>query len=330
MRSASRALVGVLLVALGTAVGPVATHAEDPPRAEDLLAPGEPVARDFPADVLALLPNDLQEERAAIKTWADPRVGGWGGNLAGGASCRGWSAQRGHRTPVFLVHGTLVDAEYWRKSPVGDEIVNVRQRFLDDGYAPCELWAISYDGAPGYATSNDINVEEVYAFITRVQAYLGAPKVDVLAHSLGVTVVRKAGYVHPDLYQRIRNLVLIAGANHGTTTCRGLAGKNYSTVCDEVDPASPWLAELNRGPGGRGETPAGPRYLVTYDGTGLADNFYLGPDGQSPALQGSRACNVAMPLVPHNSLAYRASSVDVYLTFFRTGTCPPTAPGVFG
>jgi pimeloyl-ACP methyl ester carboxylesterase len=322
------ALLTGVLVAMTMTSGARIASAEDTPRAEDLIAPGEPVARDFPDDVLPLLPNDLQEERAALKNWTDPRVGGWGGTLAGGASCRNWSARPGHRTPVFLVHGTLVDAEYWRKSEVGDEIVNVRQRFLDDGYAPCELWAISYDGAPGYATANDINTEEVYTFITRVQAYLGASKVNVMAHSLGVTVVRKAAYVHPDLYRRIRDLVLIAGANHGTTTCRGLAGKNYSTVCDEVDPASPWLAQLNAGPGGQGETPAGPHYLVTYDGTGLADNFYLGPDGQSPALLGPRACDVAMPLVPHNSLAYSAPAVGVYLTFFRTHTCPNTAPGL--
>jgi len=154
--------------------------------------------------------------------------------LAGGASCKDWSKRPGHRVPVILVHGTLVDAEYWRKSEVGEAIVNVRQRFLDDGYAPCELWAISYDGAPGYATYNDINTEEVYQFISRVRSYLGASRVDVLAHSLGVTVFRKAAFAHPDLYARTRDLILIAGANHGTTTCR------VRTVSTSVRSATKW------------------------------------------------------------------------------------------
>jgi hypothetical protein len=88
-----------------------------------------------------------------------------------------------------------------------------------------------------------------------------------------------------------------------------------------VAPGSAWLAELNAGPSGRGETPAGPRYLVTFDGTGLADNFYLGPDGNSPALQGSRACNHPMPLTPHNSLAYGGPAVAFYLQFLRTSIC---------
>ena len=51
-------------------------------------------------------------------------------------------------------------------------------------------------------------------------------------------------------------------------------------------------------------------------------NFYLGPDAQSPTLQGKRVCNHPMPYTAHNSFAIARSAIDVYLAFLRTGVCP--------
>jgi hypothetical protein len=167
----------LLLVVLALLSAPVWPAAAGPPVAiEDTLAPSEPVSRDFPADFLTRLPLDLQEQTASQTSWKDPHVGGWGGTLTGGASCAGW--YRSHRSthrPVVFVHGNTSDAEFWRGSDSGDGTTeNVRARFLAAGYAPCELWAVSYDGSPGYFTYNDINTAEVYSFITGVKDYLGA------------------------------------------------------------------------------------------------------------------------------------------------------------
>ena len=315
------------LLALVTAVAIAQPGLADPPVAlEDTLAPSEPTARDFPTDFLPRLPLDAQEQRASVKDWKDPHVGGWGGTLAGGPSCRSWYAQHPTaRPPVVFVHGNTSDAEFWRGSDSGEGTTeDVQARFLAAGYQLCQLWAISYDGASGgYFTYNDINVSEVYAFLSQVRDYLGAPSVDVVSHSLGVTIVRKAGLLHPEMYGWLRSFVGLAGANHGTTTCRGrgAGGTADSSICLETEPGSDWLAELNAGPHHKGEAPPGPHYLTMYDGSGLVDDFYLGPDAQSPALQGKRVCNRPMPYTAHNSFAIARSAIDIYLAYLQTGVC---------
>ncbi|MDQ3963723.1 MAG: lipase family protein [Actinomycetota bacterium] len=304
MAAAIRVLIGV--VAVGVLAAPQAawgTHIEK------LIGPSEP-ARDFPTDFMSLLPNDLQEEIADRPKWTDRRVGGWGGT--GEPSC---PPGRIRNRPVIFVHGNTEDASFWRAAPSGDgTIVNVRQSFIDGGYCAGELWAISYTGGRGYFTYNDINAEELYLFIQAVLDYTRWREVDIVAHSLGVTVLRKAALLFPELYDQMASFVAIAGANHGTTSCRGAGEAHVSHVCEETHPDSPllaneWLHDLNA----FGETPDGPRYLTIYDGSGLADHFYLGPDASSPRLEG--ACNFEMPFTAHNTLARGAAAVKVYLDF---------------
>jgi len=320
VRPLRRAFAGALVL-LGVSVLTPVAHADPPVPIEDTLAPGEPVARDFPADFVPLLPLDRQEERASLKFWVDLHVGGWGGTLTGGPSCNGWSAQHPEQTPVILLHGTTYDAEFWRESDSGNgTIVNVRDRLLSEGYDACAVWALSYDGARGYFTYDDINTDEVYDFIGAVRAYLGADAVDVVAHSLGVTITRKAGLVHPDLYSHMRAFVALGGPNHGSSDCRGVGQAHGSYVCEELEPGSAWLAELNAGPDGEGEAPPGPRYLTLEDPIG--DNFYVAIDAASPKLAGADVCNHEIPGVFHNGLAVSEPSVTEYIAFLKDGTCP--------
>lgn len=277
---------------------------------ERIIGPEEP-KRDFPAAFLALLPDDRQQEIAAYPQWNDPRIGGWGGMWGPGCK-RGRVRQR----PVIFVHGNSEDAWFWNAAPSGSTIVNVRDAFVNAGYCEDELWAISYTGRKGYFTYNDINTHELEAFVDAVLQYTKAREVDVVAHSLGVTVVRKAAFVSPGLSDQMAHFVAIAGANHGTTTCRGAGEAKVSHVCEEVHPGSAWLDELNS----RGETPSGPRYLTIYDGSGFADQFYIGPDADSPRLQG--ACNFAMPGTAHNTLARGEAAVKIYLAFIRESALP--------
>lgn len=277
---------------------------------ESYVGPGEPT-RDFPAAFQELLPIDSQSKGAATP-WSDPRIGGWGGG-----PCP--PGQRG-QTPVVFVHGNGGHAGHWSLEVPDGPWVNVRQHFLDAGYCPRQLWAMSYDGAGSYSTYDDVNVPDVYLFIKAVRQYLDIRKVDVIAHSLGVTVFRKAAFVHPGLYKHVRRFVAIAGATEGTTTCRGSAERGLLHVCDEVAPGAKWLAELNS----IGHTPRGPEYLTLYDGTGVGDDFYLGPDALSPQLRG--ACNHAMPFTDHFSLGWSPGAVEVYLAFVREGTLPACDP----
>jgi pimeloyl-ACP methyl ester carboxylesterase len=277
---------------------------------EKYIGPGEPT-RDFPKDFLPLLPKDRQSH-ALANPWDDPHVGGWGSD-----EC---PAAHRPRTPVVFVHGNGGHAGHWTLEGSEPAWINVRQAFLDAGYCPRELWAISYDGAGSYSTYDDINAPEVYKFIEAVRGYLGVGKVDVVTHSLGVTVLRKAAFDHREMYDYIRRFVAIAGATQGTTTCRGTVGTGLLHVCDEVGPGSVWLKKLNS----IGQTPAGPQYLTIYDGTGVADDFYLGPDALSPQMQG--ACNHAIPYMDHFSLGWSRQAVEIYLAFLRDRELPSCTP----
>ena len=294
------ALVVMIVIIIGAfASGARADHWEK------YIGPDEPT-RDFPEDFLPLLPKDKQA-KAMTNPWEDPHVGGWGSD----------ECPAGHRarTPVVFVHGNGGHAGHWEMdyAPLW---VSARSVFLEAGYCPRELWAVSYDGAGSYSTYDDVNTSEVYRFIEAVRTYLRVPKVDVVAHSLGVTVVRKAAFERPDLYRHMRRFVAIAGATEGTTTCRGTAEQGVLHVCDEVAPGSAWLAELNS----KGHTPPGPEYLTLYDGTGIADDFYLGPDALSPQLKG--ACNHALPGTDHFTLGWGPQAVQIYLDFLRLGELP--------
>lgn len=303
MKRSLIAVLAVILVGAMTA-GARADHWEK------YVGPDEPT-RDFPKDFLPLLPKDRQS-RAIANPWKDKHVGGWGSD-----EC---PADREPRTPVVFIHGNGGYAGHWTLEGAGPVFVNVKQQFLDAGYCPRELWAVSYDGEGSYSTYNDINAPEVYRFIEAVRSYLDVDKVDVVTHSLGVTVLRKAAFAHREMYGYIRRFVAIAGATEGTTTCRGTDEKGILHVCDEVSPGSKWLQKLNS----IGHTPRGPKYLSIYDGTGVADDFYLGPDALSPQMQG--ACNHPMPGRDHFSLGWSPEAVDIYLAFIKTGKLPECAP----
>ena len=299
-RTTTALLLVVWLLGAGLAGGAGAEHAESQ------AGPGEP-RRDFPKGFRRYLPVDSQSRATATTpAWEDPHVGGWGSRR-----CR---ASHRRRRPVVFVHGTTQDAWFWRAAESDDgTIVNVRKRFLRAGYCPRELWDLLHGRArllhlqrrqrPG-----PLRVHPRCAPLSRGSQ---GQRRGSLA---GVTVVRKAAFVHRELYRWIGKFVAIAAANHGTTSCRN--AEDVSHVCEELHPGSPWLKELN----GFGETPRGPRYLTILEGTGTTDNFYLGDDARSPDLAG--ACNHHMPYTGHNSLARGRTPVRRYRAFLKLGRLP--------
>ncbi|MFQ5846096.1 MAG: alpha/beta fold hydrolase [Candidatus Methylomirabilales bacterium] len=267
-----------------------------------------------PADVA--FPSDFPVLRD--QEWGY-RLGGWGG-LARGHPL--------HHHPVIFVHGNTRDAGDWDEPGR-----SVKKRFLDAGYSLQELWALSYNGKatkenpPAFRcrTDNQTNIPDLAAFVKAVLAYTGAAKVDLIAHSLGVTIARGMLSTHPELSQVIEEFVAIAGPNHGTTLCRRLwliwvVGWNDFMGCNELAPGSAWLRSLN-GSHGEREAPAPTRYLTIYDGTG-SDFFYLSwlfllpvGDQDSPALKGAE--NVKMPGLTHDELRTDDQAVATYLRFVR-------------
>jgi pimeloyl-ACP methyl ester carboxylesterase len=102
-----------------------------------------------------------------------------------------------------------------------------------------------------------------------VLKYTGSRQVDIVAHSLGVTVAREF-MLQDDAYQQVRALVAIDGPNHGIINCSP-SPLNFwqqpsnggftpnSAVCDEYgSDQTQLLATLNAA----GETAGPTRYLV--------------------------------------------------------------------
>ena len=254
-------------------------------------------------------------------------VGGWGG-IRKGYPLR--------HDPVIFVHGNHSDAVDW---------FSVADAFLARGYTAQELWALSYnglggqvDGTPvicpcppspravaymarpdvaphvvegGQYAANDVNVPDVAAFVRAVLRYTGARSVQLVGHSLGVTVIRKAVFDNRDLPARVSAVVSIAGGNHGTSLCRGFETVLYS--CDEVAPGTRWLARLNA----RGEAPGPTKWMSVYNGSNALDPFFLKTpqydDTQSPRLKG--AVNLTFPDAYHSDLRVRPDIIEVYLRF---------------
>jgi pimeloyl-ACP methyl ester carboxylesterase len=233
-----------------------------------------------------------------------------------------------HHVPIVFVHGNNVDAADWY--PVRDD-------FRAAGWTDQELWGISYGGLGGangtalftpnperdqehqaqgdnhttYITEDDVNVPDLYRFITMVQAYTGSKRFVLVTHSLGVTLARKTLQVHKDLRRDLVAFVGIAGPNHGTDFCPpGSEGQVVS--CDEIAAGSAWLVRLNAG----GETYGPTHWLTVYDGSGEGDPAYVGPTyAQSPALAG--AVNLQFPHTYHNDLRLDPAIVKVYRTWIE-------------
>ncbi len=183
------------------------------------------------------------------------------------------------RTPVIFLHGNNDTPFPTACNPYG-RMQALAQHLADNGYATSELWGLGYQGdqcdlagdqtrRSRIAHTNAANVPDLRRFVRAVLAYTGASEVDIVAHSLGVTVARE--WIRQDRAQRqVRRFVAIDGPNGGIINCSP-NGANYwqapaaggftpsSEVCQELgSPNTPFLKLLNRAD----DTPGPTRYLV--------------------------------------------------------------------
>lgn len=220
------------------------------------------------------------------------KLGGFGGG-AGAVN----------HNPVIFVHGNTRTA---------NDFIKNYQYFLSKGYTPNELWSVSYgNNNVALIDSNDENAPDIAAFIEEVLRYTktinpNVKKVDVISHSLGPTIVRKAIKAYK-LEEKVGTHVMIAGANHGMELC----APGINTVCDELYPGSPWLAELNSPV----ENPAPIKHVTIYDGTGKYDVAFSGDRiKDSPAIKGgiNYPLNVLKKLtVDHDDLRIHPASLEL-------------------
>lgn len=233
------------------------------------------------------------------------------------------------RTPVIFLHGNNDTPFPTACSPFGNARA-FAQHLADNGWSPSELWGLGYQGdqcdlavsqtfRSRIAHSNQANVPDLRRFVRAVLASTGASQVDIVGHSLGVTLARE--WIRQDrAHAMVRKLVAVDGPNHGIINCspdptnyfQAPAAGGFtpdSAVCEELgSPDTPFLQQLN-GPGGSREVLPGVKVLVvrnadasfvyfpTQDGAIApvpAIDAYGQPTdfSQSAALKGARMLNL--------------------------------------
>ncbi len=183
------------------------------------------------------------------------------------------------RTPVILLHGNN-DTPYPTPCNPYGAVSQLGSFLLDHGYAAGEVWALGYQGdqcdllttptnRSGGAHSTLANVPDLRNFVRAVLEYTGAKRVDIVGHSLGVTLAR--AWIREDHANHlVRRLVAIDGPNHGIVDCSPNPGNYWqlpalggftpeSAICREYGAAdTPFLSWLNHG----NETPGPTEYLA--------------------------------------------------------------------
>src|SRR5512134_2177799 len=126
------------------------------------------------------------------------------------------------RTPVIFIHGNNDTPFPTACNPFFGWMQRFAQFFADSGYSTAELWGIGYEGdqcdlaaqadptPPSGATrrssiahTNAANVPDLRRFVAAVLQFTGARQVDIVAHSLGVTITRE-WLRQDDAYRTVR------------------------------------------------------------------------------------------------------------------------------
>lgn len=133
------------------------------------------------------------------------------------------------RTPVIFVHGNSVNATFFAR-PTSSGAPSVYATLKAAGYNDCELFGVTYL-SPGEQATQQLNYHTptraalIRDFIVAVKAYTGAPKVNILAHSMGVTVALH-GITSGNLWGSIDRFLNVAGGLKGLSSCLAVGFAN--------------------------------------------------------------------------------------------------------
>src|SRR5262245_1500918 len=139
------------------------------------------------------------------------------------------AAGRVRRTPVVFLHGKNDTPFPTACNPFG-YIHAMAQFFADHGYAASELWGLGYQGdqcvliadqthRSAGAHSTVANIPDLRRFVQAVLDYTGARQVDIVGHSLGVTLAR-AWLRTDNAFHLVRRLVAIDGPTTASSAAR--------------------------------------------------------------------------------------------------------------
>src|SRR5262249_898952 len=173
-------------------------------------------------------PEASATQRVIFNGAADQFAGGFHPSNApdggfGGGNCAAV------RTPVIFVHGNTVNATFFAK-PSTSGAPSVYDTLKAAGYNDCELFGITYL-SPNEQAAEPLNYHtgtkaaRIRDFITAVMAYTGKSKVDILGHSMGVTVALH-GITYGNLWANIDTFVNVAGGLKGLSSCLAVGYAN--------------------------------------------------------------------------------------------------------
>jgi pimeloyl-ACP methyl ester carboxylesterase len=125
-------------------------------------------------------------------------------------------------TPIVFLHGNGDEAKNW-DYPAATGVPSVYREFKNAGYNDCELFGLNYlssteRGAPQLNYHTSSKAAMVRDFINAVKAYTGKSQVDVIAHSMGVTV-GVHGIEYGGLWGSVRKFIGISGGLRGLASC---------------------------------------------------------------------------------------------------------------
>ncbi|MBC7797633.1 MAG: lipase, partial [Pyrinomonadaceae bacterium] len=151
--------------------------------------------------------------------------------------------------PVIFIHGNS-DSAIGRSSAFSgwNDSINY---FASQGYKRSEMYATTWgDASPSssaYQYHSKPNIQKIRAFIQAVKAYTGATKVDIVTHSMGVTLTRKAilgGSGNDSLNGGSYNLG--SPITSSVDTFVGIAGANWGLVsCYQTNSSTPTCGATN-------------------------------------------------------------------------------------
>jgi pimeloyl-ACP methyl ester carboxylesterase len=138
----------------------------------------------------------------------------WGGFGGGGCSAT--------RTPVVFIHGNGDEARNW-DFPSATGVPSVYEEFRAAGYNDCELFGVNWL-SPSERSNPQLNYHQpakarlIRDFLSAVRAYTGRSQVDVISHSMGVTVALH-GIDYGSQWGQVRRFVAIGGGLRGLASC---------------------------------------------------------------------------------------------------------------
>ena len=234
-----------------------------------------------------MYPQDFPVPQDQGGPGAGQPIGGFGGNPAADRDAHRAAVARVGKAPVLLVHGNggAADVAPW-------DLLDQNRMLLAAGYTQELIWAPSYlgSGTVDLLTPHTDNVNDVRDYLEAVREYLAVEVVDIIAHSLGCTLMysvfrgleKQASPVswgQPKKWSRVGTFVSLAGAFHGLGTGSVGEWKTGGEFMNEL---------LTETLGGGGETPFGAGdaqtpppvpHTITYF-TGTASGDFV--DAQNP------------------------------------------------